>query len=63
MPTTARWKKFLFHASRSRSFLWKLAIGFILAGIAIGSALHHIRPSGPDKLANRVFSALASAAA
>ncbi len=61
MPTTARWKKFLFHASRSRSFLWKLVIGFILTGIAVGSAIHHFRPSGPDKLADRIFSALASA--
>jgi RsiW-degrading membrane proteinase PrsW (M82 family) len=61
MPSPARWKKALSHASRSRSFLWKLAIGFILAGIAIGSAIHHIRPSGPEKLAERVFSALVSA--
>jgi RsiW-degrading membrane proteinase PrsW (M82 family) len=56
MSLILRWKKFLQHASRSRSFLWKLAIGFILSGVAIGSAIHSLRPSGPARLADRILS-------
>jgi RsiW-degrading membrane proteinase PrsW (M82 family) len=57
MPSTARWKQFLQQASRSRSFLWKLAIVGILAGIAIGALLHRVRPAEPGKLADRIAAA------
>ncbi|MGC4074980.1 MAG: PrsW family glutamic-type intramembrane protease [Nibricoccus sp.] len=58
MPSTSRWKKFLSHASRSRSFLWKLAIGIILSGVAIGCLIHHLRPSGPSRLAEHILGSI-----
>jgi RsiW-degrading membrane proteinase PrsW (M82 family) len=58
MTETPRWKKFLRHASRSRGFLWKLAIVGILAGMVGGVVLHHVRPSPPEKLADRLLAAV-----
>ncbi len=58
MPSPARWKTLLSHASRSRGFLWKLAIGIILAGAAIGAALHRVAPPAPGTFDQRVLTTL-----
>jgi protease PrsW len=58
MTTPRSWKKSLEYASRSRSFLWRISIAVILAGVAIGWALHHFRPSLPLKLAERILAAV-----
>jgi RsiW-degrading membrane proteinase PrsW (M82 family) len=39
------WQKWLYHASRSRRFLWKVGIGMLLIGAAVGGVLSQLRPS------------------
>jgi protease PrsW len=40
-----RFKRRLYHASRSRSFLWKFALGALLVGVAVGLGLSHLQPT------------------
>lgn len=49
------WRYVLSHAFRSQSFLWKFALGVILAGIAAGYIGGIIQPPGTDKLGERVL--------
>jgi protease PrsW len=58
MSSRPSWKKSLEFASRSRRFLWTLAIVVIVAGIAIGVLSHHFQPSPPEQLASRILAAV-----
>lgn len=50
-----RWKSALYHASRSRGFLWKFAVATLLAGVATGWALSQFQPSGSYLFGERVL--------
>lgn len=57
-PRPAEWprfRKYLARVSRSRSFLWKFAIGAILLGVGIGFLVTRLTPSGPYELGERVL--------
>lgn len=51
----SRWQTFLSHASRSRSFLWKFALGALLTGGLIGAALSYLRPPAAHLFGERVL--------
>jgi|GEM_PF-728035 len=61
METSALSKRFWERASRSRSSLWKLAIGLLVAGLALGCALHRFHPSGTTDIADRILASVAHA--
>ncbi len=54
-PRFNRWKAFLARASRSRGFLWKFAVGTMLAGVAVGFALSRVQPSKSYLFGERVL--------
>jgi protease PrsW len=58
MTTRARWKRSLEYASRSRRFLWTLALLIIAAGVATGWLLHRLRPAPPEQLAERIMASV-----
>jgi len=50
-----RLKKFLYHATRSRSFLWKVALGTLAGSIAVGFVLSRLPKREPHLFAGRVL--------
>jgi hypothetical protein len=50
--TKERWRRFLYNASRSRSFLWKLAIGTLALSIGVGAALSQLKTPPPQERAD-----------
>lgn len=55
MPNPPRWRTFLSTASRSRSFLWKVALAVLAVGFAVGLALNERRPAAAATFAERVL--------
>jgi hypothetical protein len=49
------WKARLYHASRSRAFLWKFAVLSLLSGVAVGVLLSRIQPSESYLFGERVL--------
>ncbi|MBI2512915.1 MAG: PrsW family intramembrane metalloprotease [Opitutae bacterium] len=58
----SRWQQFLSHASRSRSFLWRLVIAFVATGVAVGAILHTLRPAKSYLFGERVLARIGVAA-
>lgn len=52
---SGRWKTYLYHASRSRSFLWKLSIGTVVLAVAVGYLINALSKPAPHLFAERVL--------
>lgn len=53
-----RWQRYIQQSSRSRSFLWRFALGMLLGGAIVGYGLSHLSPAASTELGERIAASI-----